>query len=377
MKPLRPSTPFPSVGYFGPEYFCDRETETKTLISNVEGGQSTTLVSIRRIGKTGLIRHLQYLLREEYICIYNDILPTENSVDFLNSLASSILSAVPEKSGFGAKIWNFIKSLRPIISFDTLSGEPNVSFNIQPKESERQIESLFDFLEKQNRRVIFAIDEFQQVLNYPEKNIEAWLRTIIQHLKNVVFIFSGSQPHIMNDMFANPVRPFFRSTLFLQLGKIDFETYQRFIITKFSGYKKEISEGVVSEMLNWTNLHTYYVQLLCNRVFINSAKKVTSEIWQNEALKLVTEQQPVFLGYRDILTRQQWKLLKSVALEGEAYAPTSKDFVQTHQLGSPATVLRSIKSLENKGLVFSQYDSGGTIYYSVYDVLFQRWIQNL
>ena len=377
MKSLKPSTPFPSVGYFGPEYFCDREEETKTLISNVKGGQSTTLVSIRRIGKTGLIRHLQHLLKEDYICIYSDILPTENSVDFLNTLASSILRSVPEKTRTGVKIWNFIKSLRPVISFDTLSGEPNVSFNVQPKESEHQIESLFQFLEQQNKRVVFAVDEFQQVLKYPEKNTEAWLRTIIQQLKNVVFIFSGSQPHIMNDMFASPSRPFYRSTLFLQLGKINFETYRNFIHEKYTIYNKKVNEKVVAEMLNWANTHTYYVQLLCNRVFINSSKNITSDTWQNEALKLLREQEPVFLGYRDVLTKQQWKLLKAIAMEGQAYAPTSKDFIQNHQLGSPATVLRSLKSLENKSLIFKKFDDQQTAYYGVYDVLFQRWIQNL
>ena len=377
MKTAKPSTPFPSVGYYGPEYFCDREGETETLISNIKGGQSTTLVSFRRIGKTGLIKHLQHILKNEYICIYADILPTENSIDLLNSLASSILRAVPEKSGTGTKIWNFIKSLRPVISFDSLSGSPNVSFNIQPKESEIQIGKLFEFLAQQNKQVIFAIDEFQQILNYPEKNIEAWLRKIIQHLKNVVFIFSGSQPHLMNDMFANPSKPFYRSTLFLQLGKIGFETYKQFIHSKFTEHKKEITENVVGEMLEWTNIHTYFVQLLCNRVYVNSGKKITSEVWQSEALKLINEQQPIFLGYRDILTQQQWKLLKAVAHAGEVYAPTSKEFVQENQLGSPATVLRSMKSLQKKGLIYSNHNREGAVYYSVYDVLFQRWIQNL
>jgi hypothetical protein len=376
MKLIKPSTPFPSVGYFGPDYFCDRETETKTLISNIKGGQSTTLVAIRRIGKTGLIKHLQYLLNEEYICIYADILPTENSVDFLNALATAILNSVPEKTGLGAKIWDFIKSLRPVISFDSLSGEPNVSFNVQNKQSEHQIEALFDFLEKQEKRVIFAIDEFQQILDYPEKNMEAWLRTLIQQLQNVVFIFSGSQPHLMNEMFANPSKPFFRSTVFLQLEKINFRAYQEFIIQKFAESDKEINKEVAAEMLHWTTVHTYFVQLLCNRVFINSGEKVTTEDWQNEALKLLKEQQPVFLGYRDILTHVQWKLLKAVAHNGEAYLLTSKDFIQKYILGSSATVLRSIKSLQDKSLVYSKYDSEGKLYYSVYDVLFQRWIQN-
>lgn len=376
MKLKSPSTPFPLVGYYGPAYFCDREIETETLINNIKGGQSTTLVAIRRIGKTGLIKHLQYLLNEEFICIYADVLPTENSVDFLNTLATAILNSVPEKTGFGVKLWNFIKSLRPVITFDSLSGEPNVSFNIQAKECEHQIETLFAFLEKQEKQVVFAIDEFQQILNYPEQNMEAWLRTLIQQLQNIVFIFSGSQPHLMNEMFANPAKPFFRSTVFLQLEKINFDAYQKFIIQKFSESEKEISKQVVAEILDWTTIHTYFVQLLCNRVFVNSGETVTTETWQNEALKLLKEQQPVFLGYRDILTKEQWKLLKAIAHTGETYSLTSKDFIQKYSLGSSATVIRSINSLQKKSLIYNSYDSEGKFFYSVYDVLFQRWIQN-
>jgi len=377
MKLKKPSTPFPSVGYYGPDYFCDRKTETETLIRNIEGGLSTTLVAIRRIGKTGLIKHLQYHLHVKYICIYADILPTETSIDFLNTLASAILNSVPEKTGLGQKIWNFIKSLRPVITFDKLSGEPNVSFNIQPKETAHQIENLFEFLEQQDKRVIFAIDEFQQILNYPEKTMEAWLRTTIQQLQNVIFIFSGSQPHLMNEMFANPSNPFFRSTVILHLEKINFESYQAHIIQRFKNYKKEIESQVAAEILDWTTGHTYFVQLLCSRVFIGSGRKITTEVWQNEAIKLLKEQEIVFLGYRDNLTREQWKLLKAIAHAGKAYAITSKSFIQQYALGSSSTILRSINSLEKKSFIYMQHDAEGNRFYSVYDVLFQRWIQNL
>ncbi len=374
---IRPTTPFPTTGYYGPLYFCDRKEETDTLISNINGGQSTTLVAIRRIGKTGLIKHLQHLMSDKLICIYTDILPTENSIDFLNSLTTAILNSVPEKTGFGKKIWNFIKSLRPVISFDSLSGEPNVTFNVQPSESEHQIESLFAFLEKQNERVLFAIDEFQQILNYPEKNVEAWLRRIIQQLKNVVFIFSGSQQHLMNEIFTNPAKPFFRSTQFLKLDKIDVEAYQAFIQSKFLENRKSILPETVAEMLEWTNVHTYYVQLLCNRVFINSGRSINTETWHAEALKILKEQEYVFFGYRDMLTKQQWNLLKAIATEGKVYNITSKDFMQNHKLGSPSTVNRSVNSLLNKELIFKEHENDGRLYYSVYDVLFQRWIQNL
>lgn len=376
MKQINPTTPFPTTGYFGPAYFCDRQQETQTIIGNIKGGQSTTLVAIRRIGKTGLIKHLQNILYGNMVCIYVDILATENSVAFLNTLATGILNSVPEKTTFGIKIWNFIKSLRPTISFDTLSGEPNVSFNVQNNDSEYQIESLFSFLESQEKRVLFAIDEFQQILKYPEKNVEAWLRAIIQQLKNVVFIFSGSQQHLMSEMFSNPSKPFFRSTLFLKLDKIEFKAYQSFIIEKFSENNKKISADTVSQILSWTNLHTYYVQLLCNRIYINSGKQIDTETWHIEATKILKEQEYVFFGYRDLLTKQQWNLLKAIALEGEVFAITSKDFIQKHKLGSPSTVNRSFVSLQKKELIFGQHNDNGKMFYSVYDVLFQRWIQN-
>ena len=369
-------SPFPTVGYYGQEYFCDREKETETITANISGMQPTTLVAARRIGKTGLLKHLQHLLSDRYIFIYADILPTENLREFLNTLATCILNSVPEKTGMGAKIWNFIKSLRPVITFDPLSGEPQVSFNIQPKDSDNQVELLFSFLEKQEKRVVFAIDEFQQILEYPEKNTEAWLRSLMQQLNNVTFIFSGSQQHIMNDMFSNPARPFFGSTVFLHLDKIGFEPYKNFIINKFAERGKSIPEAVVSEILSWTNGHTFYVQLACNRVFLNSENNIDLDLWHDEAKKLLDEQEYVFFGYRDVLTKHQWKLLRAIAHEGEASSITSKEFVQKHTLGSPATVLRSLDSLQKKNLIFSQHNSNGILYYSVYNVLFERWIQN-
>lgn len=371
------ATPFPTTAYRGPKYFCDREMETETLLSNIKGGLSTTLVAIRRIGKTGLIKHLQHQLKDDMMCIYADILSTESNVDFLNCLATAIVNNVPEQTSSGKKVWNFIKSLRPVISYDSLSGEPNVSFTIQEKESQYQIESLFAFLEKQDKPVLFAIDEFQQILNYPERNTEAWLRTILQQLKNVTFIFSGSQQHVMNDMFSNPSKPFYRSTQFLKLNKIDFEKYQQFILAKFLEEKKEISPETIAEILRFTNVHTFYVQLLCNRIFINSGKTVPVGLWQQEALKILKEQEYVFFGYRDMLTKQQWNLLKAMAAEGEVYSLTSKDFIHKHKLGSPSTVNRSIHSLLKKELIYREYKPNGKVYHSVYDVLFQRWIQNV
>lgn len=375
MKQPKTKSPFPTSGYFGPEYFCNRREETDILRKNIESNQSTTLVSIRRMGKTGLIKHIQNQLSDKVICIYADILPTENSVELTNSLSNAIINAVPAKTKLHSRAWKLIQSLRPVVSYDTLTGMPNVSFNLQPNETKAHIGSLLEFLEKQEKPVLFAIDEFQQILNYPEKRVDAWLRTLIQQLKNVTFIFSGSQQHLMNDLFSNPERPFFRSTSFLSLNEIDFSEYQNFILQKFTERQKKISSEIISEILTWTNVHTYYVQLLCNRVYVNSGKKITSETWKQEAVRILNEQEYIFYNYRELLTKQQWNLLKAVAAENKVFAPTSKKFINDHNLGSPATVRRSLEALHTKELVYRNYDSEGNLYYSIYDVLFKNWIQ--
>jgi len=267
MKSRTSENPFTSTGYIDKEHFCDREDETNILINNLQNGNSTTIISIRRIGKTGLIQHVLSQLPAGWKGIYVDILETENLNQFLNIIATGILNAMPEKSSTGKKFWNFVKSLRPLIKFDPLTGAPQASFDIKQTEVEMNINSVLQFLEKQENKILIAIDEFQQILNYPEKNTDAWLRTRIQLLKNINFIFSGSQQHLMTELFTSPKRPFFRSTSMLKLNKINKTVYRNFIVELFIRYKKEISPELAEEIIDWTAAHTYYVQQLCNRVF--------------------------------------------------------------------------------------------------------------
>ena len=75
------------------------------------------------------------------------------------------------------------------------------------------------------------------------------------------------------------------------------------------------------------------------------------------------------------MTTTQWNLLKAIAHEGIVTKPTANAFLQKHKLGGSATVLRSLKSLVLYELVYTEFTTEGEKYYSVYDVLFQRWSQ--
>jgi len=369
------SNPFITTVYQGSEYFCDRTEETMTLKRNLVNGQSTTLVAIRRIGKTGLIRHLLAQLPAGHTGICLDILPAESMKEFLNALATAVFSTIPEQSKPGKLILDFIKSLRPVIVFDPLTGFPQLTVDVRPGEAERHIRSVLGYLEAYPEKVIIAIDEFQQIMNYPEKNTDAFLRSIIQSHSNVRFIFSGSQQHLMMQLFADPSRPFYQSTGFLKIDKIDADEYVAFIRHHFQHRGHKIEDKTIRAMMEWADLHTYYVQLLCNRVFASAGKNVDDELWKQQAARLLREQEIVFFKYRDLLTKQQWALLKAIAHEDKVFYPTSKDFISKYDLGSPATVLRSLQALQQKEMIYSDYIKEGQMFYSVYDVLFRRWMQ--
>ena len=370
----KPNTPFPTTGYAGPAYFCDREKELSSLMNNIQGGNSTTIIALRRMGKTALIRHLFHHLDPDINTIYLDILPTESLNDLLNQFTAAVAASIPENSTLGKKAWDFIRSLRPTISYDALQGTPIISISATPDQSRQSINELFKMLENQSKTTVIAIDEFQQILSYPEKQTDAWLRSIIQKLSNVHFIFSGSQQHLMQELFTNPARPFFRSTQFLKIGKIQEEIYRDFIIRKFGDSRKSLSIKVAEEMLQWTDHHTYYVQLLCNRTFLSSGKLISSGTWKEEANRILKEQEFAFFGYREMLTRPQWSLMKALAGEGQVYQPTSVEFISRHTLGNASTVMRSLKSLQKMELVHRETDHNGKSYYGISDLLFRRWI---
>ncbi|MEI7501492.1 MAG: hypothetical protein WCK84_13720 [Bacteroidota bacterium] len=177
-------------------------------------------------------------------------------------MATSLIQAVPEKSKPGKLIWNFIKSFRPVITFDQITGSPQITIDSNTGRAEPDIETCLKFLENQPFRFVIAIDEFQQILRFPEKKTDAWLRSKIQQLNKLTFIFAGSQQQLMVDLFNSPSRPFYRSTGFMRINKIKADHYREFIIKIFQDGNRLISSVVVNEILDWADLVTYYIQLL-------------------------------------------------------------------------------------------------------------------
>jgi uncharacterized protein len=373
------NNPFIIKGYESKELFCNRTTELQTLVSNIENGVDTTLISARRMGKTGLIMRLfdeiNYFKYHEFETLYIDIYATLNFSDFLKALTDAILSKFPLKKSIGKRFFELIKNLRPTISYDPYTGEPQISIFYQnDQQKEYTLRSLLDFLNSHDKPFLIAIDEFQQINEYPEKNVEALLRSHIQQLGSVRFIFCGSQKSLMVDIFSNAKRPFYASTHFLHIDSIDKVDYSGFIQQNFEKAGRRISNDALEIIISWTRLHTFYTQSLCNQIFALNKKDIDEKLVWKACLLLLKANEPVFFQYRQLLTSAQWNYLIAVAKEGEVSQITASGFLSSHNIGTPANARRLNQALIEKELIL-EIPGKERVRYRIYDVFLSRWLE--
>lgn len=368
---LIPHTPEP--------FFCDRIKETEDIIRFLDNGANVTLISPRRYGKTGLIYHVFDKLSERKNkpeLFYVDIYATESVDGFLAVFAEAI-AKVLKKDSLIKSFLKFLGSIRPVISQDPFTGESKYSFTFQTDADRRySLKALLEYLENRPAKVIVAIDEFQQIRNYEGMSMEALLRTYIQPLTNVQFIFSGSRKHVMADMFTSENSPFYESAAPYSLDKIDREVYAQFIVSQFKNQKKIITEEAVDFILDWTRCHTFYTQFLCNRVFSSSKNEVGLVDVLIATDAILKENSDSFLERRALLTPRQWKFLMAVAKEGNVSEPTGSAFLQKYGLGAPSSAARLLSALTDKELLL-ETRSLEDVSYCVYNVFFSRWLERL
>ena len=372
--------PFIIKSYESKELFCDREEELQLMLRNCMNSSDMTLISQRRMGKTGLILRLFDELKDikpEIHTIYFDIFASRNIDDFIKLMAEAAMKSFPTKTTMGEKLLTFIKSLRPQLSFDNITGEPQLQIAYQTAhEKEYTLRGLFDFLDSQKEHIVIAIDEFQQIRDYPEQNMEALLRTYIQQTHNLTFIFCGSKKHMMADIFANEKKPFYNSTAFVSLDKISETSYSAFIRQLFKDRHRSITDEALQFILDWTRRHTYYTQQLCHTVYANGNEAVTIDNVKKACEQLMKQGEAVYLQYRQMLTEKQWDYLIAVAKEGSVQQITASAFLKNYKIGTPSVSRRLADSLCEKGLLNDDVAINGTTY-SLSDVFLSHWMERL
>ena len=371
--------PFYITGIIPEPFFCDREKETAWMVRTLENKAHILLTSPRRMGKTQLIRHVfeQSSIKDRCYTFYTDIYPTTSLHELVLFLSKEIYSVlVPKGKALLDQFLAGLHSLAGSFGYDPVTNMPTFDIKLGDIHSpELTLEEIFSYLEQADKPCIFAIDEFQQIANYPEKNVEALLRTHIQKMNNCLFIFAGSNRHILENMFNSAAKPFYNSAEQIYLDSIAKEVYTHFVEEQFVKADRRITPEAASLAYDLFEGHTYYVHNVLHNVFAYVAPdKVVDEMDIRKVLSDILEEKGhSFASVLNQLNYQQKEVLIAIAKEGKASGATSVAFVKKHALKSPSSVQYAISALLDKQLLTYENDGRAKVY-SIPDRFLAMWI---
>jgi len=370
---MKPNNPFLITNYHSPEYFCDRDQEVASITQALYNERNLTLISPRRMGKTGLIHHAFYQMKKknpDIVVFYMDIFPTQNLREFVQLFANAVfgkLDTIPKKTI--SRIGKFIKSFRPILTIDELTGAPKISVDITPTKEEASLIEIFSYLKSYGKKCYIAIDEFQQIAEYSEIRVEALLRSHIQMMSNVNFIFSGSKQHIMHDMFMSAKRPFYQSTQILSIDKIDRTKYFSFSESFFKAQNRKLSKETFSYIYDEFNGHTWYIQSILNRLY-SYHEKPDIDLVNHVVSEIINESGYTYESLLSAYPANSVRLLKAIAKEVCVKEINAGNFIARYNLKTASSVNSSLKKLIDKELIYKSSQG-----YIVYDRFMAIWLR--
>ena len=357
--------------------FIGREQETKRLLDNFRGGINVILMSPRRLGKTSLVKHVCNKLDEEdIITVYLDIFGCKSEYDFYNKLAAEVLKQTASKH----ELWleeakEFIYRLTPKISF---SPEPNadfaISLGITPKtHTPEEVLGMAEKIAiKKGKRIVICIDEFQQIGEMANsKQIQARLRTVWQHQKQVSYCLFGSKHPLMGAIFLHRSMPFYQFGDIISLDKIATADWLEYIVSHFADGKRTISRALAEDICKFTENYSAYVQQLSWLVFTQKeeGETVTEEDVKQAMNDLLATNEILFMQMIEPLSEYQLNFLRAIA------SGVTKDFGlsevrEEYKLGSYSNINRLKTALLERDLIEKR--GAETV---MTDPVFAKWIK--
>ena len=347
--------------YVGPEYFCDRETETAELLSNIVNGRNTVLISLRRMGKSGLVSHLynKEEIRRGYECFFLDIYDTTSIDDFVLLFSKEVVSRLQSQGmKFIEKFISIVNSMRVSFGSDPVTGQPSIEVSLQEiKNPVKTLEQIFSFLESSSQPCVVTIDEFQQIADYKEgKKHIATLRTLVQSCVKTRFIFSGSNRRMMSKLFNSPSEPFFMSSSPIMLEPINKEKYVEFVSAHFGEADKPITIESIEYVYERFDGHTWFIQYVFNRLYEMSGKDTpaTKELADEAVSYILSLFSPMFKENFARMSEKQRALLVAISKERKVTAPTGEEFISKYFLRSASAVQGAMRPLiEDETIAFN------------------------
>lgn len=167
------------------------------------------------MGKTALVDFVfqQEVIQKDYFTIDVDILHTTCFKEFIYALGTAAYDKIASRSDKMKRL--FIATLRSLsasFGYDPIQNTPTFDIKLGDITTpDYTLREIFNFMEQADKRCLVVIDEFQQITKYPEKNIEAVLRSYIQKMSNANFVLQAVSERCWRRCSCRLVVPSFKA----------------------------------------------------------------------------------------------------------------------------------------------------------------------
>jgi hypothetical protein len=359
--------------------FVDRETELDRLTSDLLAGQKIFLISPRRYGKSSLVRQaLHGAGRGGALTVEVTVSSYSSYVAFLEGYARALLGI--ETRLDRARVWlrDMFGSIRHEVSVEPDDrGGSRLAVSFPAARTDRDVSRIAQdvfalpgrIAAVRRRRLAVALDEFQAIGSFDGGNVEHALRAAVQHQREVGYVFSGSEPSLMERMLGRS-RPFYKAGPVMRLQKIPADRFAEFIEARFRATKMRPAPGLGAAIVELAGNLPYDVQRLAHEVWDDgrSGKVVGLEDLHGTLKRLLGEHDAIFEATWQRLTLAQRAALRAAVLE-DGRELLSADVRARYRLGGPSTVQASLSALVRDDVLAREAPR-----YVVVDSLLREWV---
>lgn len=254
--------------------FFDREEETKRLLNNLETGKHTLLLAPRRYGKTSLARNVLQKARLPHSEI--DLFLALDAKSVEKKILKGIRALIQAVSDSPEQWFNTLREFFKNSQKKWIIGIKGLSLELTPENHEDISENILEgflalehILKKKKQRAVIFIDEFQEINKLEESNtIEGAIRHFAQASKHLQFVFSGSNRHMLLNMFNNNKRPLYQLCDRIHLDRIPEQYYSKYLnMVAQETWKQKIHKDILDQIIQTTECHPNIVYILSSFVW--------------------------------------------------------------------------------------------------------------
>jgi len=366
--------PFVYSHPLAPEETIDRDGETATLLKHALGGHYVRLFAPRKYGKTSLLRRA---LRdgeqhEGLIPVLVDLYRVSSIADVTVRFERAYSEQL--KGTLRAKVEDFLQKTGIGLSLGAYGISAKLQMGMGAKvDPLPALHALLDLplrLEQSGGyRALIALDEFQDIERIPD--LDGLIRSHIQLQGEVAsYVFAGSEPGMMRQLFEVKERPLYGSAVPLHLERLAAQDIALYVERRFRESRRSVGEAL-NPLLDSAQGHPQRAMLLAHRLWeeVEHGATATLDRWQAAHAATLAELEPEFdAQWRGFDTSEQKTMRAIVAGGGSPYRGEILDRLEL----TKDRVRRALPRL----LATAEIENAGTGY-RVVDPLLAEWVERL